>query len=57
MLLTRLIEGLDFLEVRGPLDREIASVKDDSRQVASHDLFVAIKVLQQDAHTYAPKAV
>ena len=57
MLLTHLIEGLDFLEVRGPLGREIASVRDDSREVTSNDLFVAIKGLQHDAHNYAQKAV
>lgn len=57
MRLGRLIEGLDYLDRRGDLEREIGSIHYDSRQVKPGSLFAAIRGLRQDGHDFIPRAL
>ncbi len=47
-------EGL-LVETRGTLPAQVASVTDDSRQVAAHACFVAVRGSARDGHDYLPQ--
>ncbi|NJO01013.1 MAG: UDP-N-acetylmuramoyl-L-alanyl-D-glutamate--2,6-diaminopimelate ligase [Bacteroidia bacterium] len=55
--LKNIITGIDFTSTHGALEREIVSVRADSRKVEKDSLFVAIKGLQTDGHQYIDQAI
>lgn len=57
MKLSEILTHVTPIKVEGPLDIEIASVKIDSRQVTSGDLFMAVRGTQTDGHQYISKAI
>lgn len=57
MKLNELIEELSPLEVMGDADVEVTGIAYDSRRVKPGDLFVAIRGLSVDGHSFIPQAV
>ena len=57
MKLENLVKGLDVLEVKGDLQREIGGVQIDSRRIADGDIFIAVNGTMADGHNYINKAV
>ncbi len=57
MRLSDLVSILPEKTLRGPGDVEVKGVKNDSRQVAPGDLFIAVRGVQLDAHEFIPQAV
>ena len=57
MKLQQLIENLDTLRVDGSLDKEITALTSDSRQVSEGAMFVAVRGVTVDGHTFIPSLV
>lgn len=57
MLLTSVIEELQFEKIKGHLDKEISGIAYDSRKVKSGSLFVAITGFTVNGHRFIDKAV
>ena len=57
MRLSRLMRGIDPLEITGRTDSEVASVCYDSRQCREGSLFVAISGLKADGHEFITDAL
>lgn len=57
MKLNQLVSGLDIIEVKGDMEREISGVQIDSRQVDKNFLFVAVRGTAADGHNYIGKAI
>ena len=57
MKLNKLVSGLDIIEVKGDMEREISGVQIDSRQVDKNYLFVAVRGTAADGHNYIGKAI
>ena len=57
MKLQQLIENLDTLRVDGSLDQEITALTSDSRQVSEGAMFVAVRGVTVDGHTFIPSLV
>ena len=57
MKLENLVKGLNVLEVKGDLQREIGGVQIDSRQIVNGNLFIAVNGSAVDGHNYIGKAV
>lgn len=57
MLLTSVIQGLEFNNIKGNLDREINAISYDSREVVENSLFVAISGFAVDGHQFIEKAI
>lgn len=57
MKLNQLVSGLDIIEVKGDMEREIRGVQIDSRQVDKNYLFVAVRGTAADGHNYIGKAI
>ena len=57
MKLSVLVEGLQVQNVKGSLDKDIAGVCIDSRQVKNDYLFVAVRGAQVDGHAFIGKAI
>ena len=57
MKLNQLVSGLDIIEVKGDMEREISGVQIDSRQVDKNYLFVAVRGTAADGHNYIVKAI
>ena len=57
MKLKHLIDGLEYKEVIGTIDKEINNLQHDSREVDQHDIFVAISGHDSDGHDYIESAV
>jgi len=56
--LTAALNGqVAILEQRGPFNRSVTSVTDDSRAVASGSLFVAVKGERVDGHRFVAQAI
>ncbi len=57
MRLEEIIKGINIIESKGDLSREIAGLHIDSRKVEPGHLFVAVKGTQTDGHAYIGKAI
>ena len=57
MKLQELLEGIEYSVLQGSADTEIKGVAYDSREVREGFLFVCIKGMAVDGHTFAEKAV
>ena len=56
MKLNKLVGGLNVLEVKGDLERDVCGVQIDSRQIKEGHLFIAVKGTVADGHNYIGKA-
>ena len=56
MLLSTILNGVDYRLIKGKLGVRVASIENDSRKVTSGSLFVAIKGQQSDGHDYIFRA-
>ena len=56
MLLSTILNGIDYRLIKGTLDVHVSSVENDSRKVSKDSLFVAIKGQQCDGHDYIFRA-
>ncbi|MCB9796196.1 MAG: UDP-N-acetylmuramoyl-L-alanyl-D-glutamate--2,6-diaminopimelate ligase [Alphaproteobacteria bacterium] len=54
MRLHDLLEQVPHLAVRGPTDRSIRHLSDDSREITPESVFVAIRGLRVDGHRFVP---
>ncbi|MEA3286131.1 MAG: Mur ligase family protein, partial [Candidatus Marinimicrobia bacterium] len=58
MNLNKLITRLsNILEIRGDLDRSISGISYDSRQIQTGHLFIAVRGLVSDGHSYIEAAI
>ena len=57
MQLKNILAGIENLKVRGNLDINIESIKNNSKDVKENDLFVAIKGFDFDGHSHIAEAV
>ena len=57
MELKAILSGLEGLKVKGNLDRNINSIKDNSTKVEENDFFVAIKGYDDDGHNHIDEAI
>lgn len=57
MLLEKLLEGIEILEIRGSKRKTVSDIKYDSREIAEGDIFVCITGYQTDGHLYVDEAV
>jgi UDP-N-acetylmuramoyl-L-alanyl-D-glutamate--2,6-diaminopimelate ligase len=49
-----LIKGIDVVSVNGPLDKNVSSLTADSRNAAEGALFVAVRGVTVDGHSFIP---
>ena len=54
MKLQHLIEAIGPCTVKGPADKEITSLTADSRKAAAGGMFVAVRGVTVDGHTFIP---
>ena len=57
MLLKKLLKCLSEYSLKGSLNSEIASITEDSRKVVNKSLFVAIKGIRKDGHSFIAEAI
>lgn len=57
MKLSKLIDGIKVIAVKGDIDCDIEGVNIDSRRIGRNHLFIAVKGTQVDGHTYIGKAI
>lgn len=57
MELKNILAGLENLKVKGNLDIDISSIKNDSRKVQENDMFVAIKGFDTNGHEHIEEAI
>ena len=57
MVLSELLNGLEYEVLTGSDDIEIKNIQNDSRKVGEGDLFFCIKGAVSDGHTYAPQVI
>lgn len=57
MELKSILAGIEGLKVRGSLDIDIKNIENDSRNIKSNGMFVAIKGFETDGHSYIRQAV
>jgi UDP-N-acetylmuramoyl-L-alanyl-D-glutamate--2,6-diaminopimelate ligase len=55
--LEKILYGINVIEHIGPVDIRIGAVEFDSRNVAPHSVFVAVKGTQVDGHIFIDKAI
>ncbi|SFG11016.1 UDP-N-acetylmuramoyl-L-alanyl-D-glutamate--2,6-diaminopimelate ligase [Pontibacter chinhatensis] len=55
-LLQNILQNVNVLSTHGPLDVAVQGITFDSRQVREGVLFVAVRGVQADGHTFIPKA-
>lgn len=54
MKLQQLLDGLDVISVAGSLDKNVASLTADSRRAAEDAMFVAVRGVTVDGHSFIP---
>ena len=52
MILSKIIDNIGTVEVKGDVRKDIASITSDSRKVEKGGLFIAVKGYASDGHTY-----
>ncbi|MFA5523633.1 MAG: UDP-N-acetylmuramoyl-L-alanyl-D-glutamate--2,6-diaminopimelate ligase [Tissierellales bacterium] len=57
MLLSKVIEELDYITIKGKLNREICGIAFDSREVKDKNIFVAISGFTVDGHDFIENAI
>lgn len=57
MLLNSVIRDLDFVVIKGHLNKEVSTIAYDSREVIKNSIFVAIPGFIVDGHNFIEKAV
>lgn len=57
MVITELMQGIDFKLLKGSLETGIRGIAYDSRKVAAGDVFVCIPGLVTDGHNFAKQAI
>lgn len=57
MLLTSIIQGMQFDIVQGDLNKDIKAIAYDSRNVTKDGIFVAISGFQFDGHAFIHNAI
>lgn len=57
MILSNVLEGLDYEIIQGDVNVNIQKINYDSRKVKENDIFVCIKGFASDGHKYAHSAV
>ena len=57
MELKNILTGLESLKVKGSLDKNIANIRNNSKEVKENDMFVAIKGFDFDGHTHIEEAI
>lgn len=57
MELQHIIQGIEIIEINGPVTTDITSVHIDSRKVTEGGLFIATRGTQSDGHTFIQGAI
>ncbi len=57
MILNKIIENIDVIEIIGNDKIEISDIQFDSRQIAKNSLFVAVRGYNVDGHSFIEKAI
>ena len=57
MELKKILAGLEGLKVKGSLDIEINNVRNNSNDVSTNDMFVAVKGFDSDGHEHIEEAI
>ena len=57
MILSKIIDNIGTVEVKGDVRKEIASITSDSRKVEKGGLFIAVKGYASDGHAYIASAI
>lgn len=57
MKLQNIIQGIEIIEINGPVTTDITGVHIDSRKVTEGGLFIATKGTQSDGHTFIQGAI
>ena len=57
MKLEEILSGINVVEIKGNITREISGLEIDSRKIEPGHMFVAVKGTQTDGHAYIGKAV
>ena len=57
MELKKILAGLEGLKVKGSLDVEINNVRNNSNDVSTNDMFVAVKGFDSDGHEHIEEAI
>lgn len=57
MKLDEILNGINIVEIKGNITREISGLEIDSRKIEPGHMFVAVKGTQTDGHAYIGKAV
>lgn len=52
MRLEEILKGINVVETKGDINKDITGIHMDSRKIMSGDLFVAVKGTQVDGHAY-----
>ena len=54
MKLEQLIDGLDIISIQGQLDKNVTSLTSDSRKAGEGAMFVAVRGVTVDGHSFIP---
>ena len=54
MKLEKLLEGLDVISIQGQLDKNVSSLTADSRKAGQEAMFVAVRGVTVDGHSFIP---
>ena len=57
MRLEKILNGINIIETKGDIDKDILGIHIDSRKIEPNHLFVAVKGTQTDGHAYINKAI
>ena len=57
MKLEEILSGINVVEIKGNITKEISGLEIDSRKIEPGHMFVAVKGTQTDGHAYIGKAI